>query len=480
MRSGDRPAMLFRSAYRLLFLALLLLIFAGSPASASTSGNTSHGAIIVADGGCVVAGKVDFSAGSALYLLKVDSAGNEAWNRTYGEYGGFGEVRTMAATGDGYLIASTLSTANGSCIYLLKTDLGGNEVWAKAYGEPNRSYTVNAVIAVPDGFALTGNAGPFPPHGEHQDPWGAASHTFMLKLDRSGQVSWYQVYDGPDNDVGNAVMAVSDGYVIAGTYYFWEGWAAHLIKTDLGGNEVWNLTRTPRSSSVIASIAPASDGYLASGDYWRGHPGMSGPGSSGGYLLEVAPGGEIRHEYYYHITDGFDRNNLMVPAGDGYLLAGIADVYGNRSLYLFKSGLPGNESWYQIYPGIKTDYFGAAGDLAGLAVVDDGYVIAGPVNLKGYWRGYDRNGATGLHLFKTDLGGNVVWDRTYDSFIAREKPVGPPGTTWMPSSITVSPIPLATPSPAPGYGISLAIFSLVAGSLAALCRVFYRKGGNSL
>ena len=437
------------------------------PALAIGADNGSHGAIVAAEDGYVVAGKVDFSVGSVLYLLKVDSAGNEVWNKTYGEYSRFEEIRSLAAADDGYLIASTLPTDNGSCIYLLKTDLNGTEVWARAYGELNSTYAINSVIAVPDGFVLTGNAGPFPWHGEHADPWGTVRHTFLLKVDRFGDVSWYQVYDGPDNDVGNSVMAVSDGYVIAGHYYFWEGWAAHVIKTDMNGREVWNLTYSPRSASIMCSIAPASDGYLASGYYWRGHPGISGPGSSGGYLLEVAPDGQIRQEYFYHITDGFDREYFMGPAGDGFLMAGIADVYGDRCVYLFKSDLQGLESWYNTYPGIKDD-------LSGMVVADDGYVLVGPVNLKGYWHGYDRMGATGLRLFKTDLNGNIVWDQTYEGIIAREKIVGPPDTTWTPTGITVSPLPLATPPQQAGYGSILTISAIAAG-LALLSSQFYMK-----
>lgn len=454
---------------------LVTILLALAPAAASAASNASHGAIVAApDGGYVAAGKVEFSFGSVLYLLKVDAAGNEVWNKTYGEYSSFTEVRSLAAAADGYLITTTLPTSNGSCIYLLKTDLNGTQVWDKAYGEPNSSYDAEAVIAVPDGFVVTGGAGPFPYYGEHSTPWGTASHTFLLKTDRLGKMVWYKVYDGPDNDNGFAVMSVSDGYVIAGDYYFWEGWGAHVIKTDLQGDEVWNLTYGPRYDSLVNSIAPASDGYLVSGYYWRGHPGMGGPGSTAGYLIDVAPDGQVNQEYFYHITDEFDNGDFLEPAGDGYLISGTTDVYGDHSVFLFKTDLPGNNSWYKTYPGSKDSPPGSSvHEIAGTIVVEDGYVMVGPVNLKGYWQGYDRMGATGLSVFKTDLNGNVVWNRTYDDLIARERPVG---LTQSPGGLKVSPAPLATPAPVSGFSalpasVALLLAAVVLFSGGCLGRV---------
>lgn len=446
--------------------ALIIFLLAMSPSTASAANSTSHGTIVAAGDGCVVAGKVDFSVGSVLYLLKVDSAGNEVWSRTYGEYSGFGEVRSLAAADDGYLIASTLGTANGTCIYLLKTDLGGNPVWGKAYGEPNLTYAINSVIAVPDGFVLTGNAGPFPWHGVSSYPWDTTRHTYLLKVNHSGDLSWYHVYDSPGYDNGNSVMAVCDGYVIAGSFSTsHEAAATYIVKTDLDGNEVWNLTRIPVSSSGAYSIAPASAGYIVSGFSWFYHPNMAPPDYNRGYLVKVSPDGQILEESLYNVTGGADDGRFIEAVGDGYVIAGTADTYGNHSVYLMKSDLHGLETWNKTYPGIKDD-------LSGLIVVDDGYVMAGPVNLKGYWTGYLRLDDTDLHLFKADLNGNILWDRTYESVIARERPVGSPGNSWSPTGITPSPMPLSTPAPTPSPMPGATIYTVsIAAGIAALLMV---------
>lgn len=449
----------------LVMSAVLLTLLVLSPATASAAGNASHGAIVATGDGYIVAGKVTYEYGSELYLLKTDLNGSEVWHKTYGEYATIGDVFALTAVRDGYIIAGTTTYENGTGFYLLKTDLNGNTSWIKAYGGSDRYVKPYSVAVSDDGIVLTGTAGPYPRHENTFFAFSAVSHAFLIKIDSNGNVVWYQVYDGSNYDTGKSVAIAPDGYIISGNSVFKDlgGSYAFLIKTDKTGNQLWNCSlgwNMDRGEAVIA----ASGGYVVAGDTGYPYFGMSSVKVS---LLKTDADGNRTWEKTYLIGQGFDATRSAIAATDGYLIAGTASITGDLNdhsymLFLLKTDHNGSQAWNQTYPDLGMAAFSSVIPAA------DGYVIAGPVNLKGYWQGYDQSGAAGLRLLKTDLNGIVVWDRTYESLIVREKPVGYHGS---PTVLVSSPVPLATPVSAPGISPLLSSLAIGIASLFLFIRV---------
>jgi len=83
--------------------------------------------------------------GGDAWLLKIDTNGNEQWNKTFG-LDGFDNVYSVVQTSDGgYVLAGTFDTAKnpdfkGQILYenydawLFKTDAKGNLEWSKTIG----------------------------------------------------------------------------------------------------------------------------------------------------------------------------------------------------------------------------------------------------------------------------------------------------------------------------------------------------------
>ena len=448
-----------RNILCLIILATAIVVIALSSVTAFAATNTGDGAVIATSDGYLLAGKVDYEFGSVLYLLKTNQNGSEVWSKTYGEYTSFGDVFGIAALPDGYVIGGAANFENGTGFYLLKTDQGGNMSWLKTYGGPDRYVDPTFMTAAGDGIVLTGSAYPFPRHEDTFFAFTSLSRSFLAGIDKNGNMCWYQVYDGNGYDTGNTVAQVSDGYLVAGTSVVMDlgRSVSFLVKTDPSGRQIWKGVYGGSVDRGKAA-AQAGEGYLLAGDSGYGYLPKEYTQVS---VLGTDTDGNETWKHNYLIGQGSDMTKFALDTMDGYLIAGTAATSGDRNdhstmLFLLKIDGSGNQIWNKTYPGSSLTNPGA------IIPATDGYVIAGPANLQGYWQGYDRKGLTGPRLLKTDLNGDVLWEKTYDGIIVREKPAG---QHLSPKSIEVSPMPLASPSPAPG---ATALLSLIAGGMAVL------------
>jgi hypothetical protein len=218
-----------------------------------------------ADDEYIVAGVTSsYGSGSRdVWLIKVDSTGNEVWNKTFGGFSSDGAWSVQQTVDKGYIITGwTFSNGLGYLgnVFLVKADSSGNEEWSKAFGgtDVDRGYFVEQTID--SGYIITGYTSSF----------GAGLDDMLLiKTDKSGNEEWNKTFGGTGRDYGYSVQQTTNrGYIITGytLSYGAGGDDVWVVKTDINGNEEWNNTYGGVYSDVGYSIKETSDGgYIITG-----------------------------------------------------------------------------------------------------------------------------------------------------------------------------------------------------------------------
>nr|NIO09519.1 hypothetical protein [Deltaproteobacteria bacterium] len=161
------------------------------------------------------------------------------WTQTFG---GFdwdrGEWVEQTADG-GYIITGIIDHAD---VWLIKTDAHGHAEWNQTYGGPHTDWGYCVAQTTDGGYIITG----------WTRSYGAGEHDlWLIKTDAGGNVVWNQTYGGPDIDYGYCVAQTTDGgYIITGSTGRTsvqgepssKGGDVWLIKTDADGNAEWTQT----------------------------------------------------------------------------------------------------------------------------------------------------------------------------------------------------------------------------------------------
>lgn len=190
------------------------------------------------NGNYILTGDWDLSGTSDLCLIEIDSEGNELWSKLFsGDQIGFPSDLQLTSDG-GFIIAGTLIDLSGNAyIWLLKTDVTGDLIWEKTFGTDVPQIAIAVHQTTDNGFFV----------GGWTMPSDLKRSMVVLKVDETGNLLWEKRFpigqstesyvNGPGLDVTN------DGsYIIAGEQIVSQNRNAWLIKTDMNGNVLWNVT----------------------------------------------------------------------------------------------------------------------------------------------------------------------------------------------------------------------------------------------
>jgi len=189
-----------------------------------------HSVKQTSDGGYIVTGfTTSYGAGCAdIYLVKTDSLGDTLWTSTFGgTLQEWGESVLETFDGKYIVVGYTYSFGVGHTdIYIIAIDSLGNELWSKTYGGPYQD-EAHSIQETSDGnYIIAGFTRCF---GAGYDD------VYLLKINPSGDSIWTTTFGGADFDRGYSVQQTFDnGYIIAGiTESFSVGMGdVYLIKTE--------------------------------------------------------------------------------------------------------------------------------------------------------------------------------------------------------------------------------------------------------
>lgn len=149
----------------------------------------------------------------------------------------FAHSRLVAAPDGGTVAAlSTTNTVSAaptqpSDIQLVKFAPDGAIEWQKAIGTANTHETAAAVIP--------GLSGGFLVVGARSTGVSTTPDILVTLTSSTGDEQWSKTFGGPGADIPEAVVATSDGYVIAELSDSYSNAAAYAIKIDPNGKMVW-------------------------------------------------------------------------------------------------------------------------------------------------------------------------------------------------------------------------------------------------
>lgn len=208
-----------------------------------------------ASGGGLVAAGTNRSISGSLedgWLLRTDKDGKVLWEFAYGG-SHIDELYDVVADGDGFAAAGEnwSDSSGGSDAWLLRVDAKGKQILSEVYPKGDKDWA-RALVRMPDGgFALTGKASDkgnpklwvirtdslgsvlwesVEGGNQSEEGWGLAVwpdgtlavvgdtnsgktgvDLWQLRYDKFGNLLWSEVYGGPGNQWGRAIVALEGG-----------------------------------------------------------------------------------------------------------------------------------------------------------------------------------------------------------------------------------------------------------------------------
>ena len=229
---------------------------------AESSDDEAHAVVETPDGGYLVAGSTQpfVSAISDVWLIKTDSSGNEAWNKTVGGPAGDNAFSLQRTADNGYIIVGDTASygSGGSDVWLIKINASGHELWNSTFGGLNQDNGRSVNQTEDGGYIIAG----------YTMSYGAGDlDIWLIKADGMGHEQWNRTFGGASFDLGYAVEETSDGrFILAGTITEWYDKNVWLIATNPTGTEEWREKVGGSSWDEVSAVHQTSDGsYLIAG-----------------------------------------------------------------------------------------------------------------------------------------------------------------------------------------------------------------------
>jgi len=244
---------------------------------------------LTSDGGYIVAGGTkSFGAGGEdIWIIKLSSDGEIEWQRAYGG-SDYDRASSIQETCDGGYIAvgtSSLEYYYGA-ILVLKLDSAGDIEWQRTYGGYN-DYASSIQQTSDEGYIVAGDT-----HGiESVDAW-------ILKLGSAGDIEWQRAYGGNEEDRASCIQETSDGgYIVAGgTKSFGAGGEdSWILKLDSAGDIELQRTCGGNEDESASYIQETSDGgyIVACTTFYYGIPSWGSPPQWDIWILKFFSDGDI-------------------------------------------------------------------------------------------------------------------------------------------------------------------------------------------
>ncbi|MGZ3918932.1 MAG: T9SS type A sorting domain-containing protein [Bacteroidia bacterium] len=217
------------------------------------------------DNGYIIAGhSLSFGTMGGFYAIKTNAFGDTIWTKGYGGNGNSFCYSVEQTLDGGYILGGETECfgAGLSDGLAIKLNSAGDTMWARTYGGAGSDF-LNCIKQLPGGgYILAG----------YTDSYGAGgTDVLLIKTDSNGNILWSNTYGGAGDDEASAVELTNDGgYIITGSTksFGTGGYDVYLIRTDSIGNSGCSqaIINSPAINANITVFKVASHSFAAGGN----------------------------------------------------------------------------------------------------------------------------------------------------------------------------------------------------------------------
>lgn len=289
------------------------------------------------DGGFILSGSSrQRNSYSDALIIKTDSSGQTEWEKYFGNDRADNAYFIRQTDDNGYIVAgaTTLTGHFYTDIWLLKIDSNGNEVWQKTFGSGDPDVGLTVIQTSDSGYLIGGRIG----SSQYCD--GGTCYYYkgkLIKTDQNGQSEWSYTLGMEESSNGFAdVRQTSDnGFISVLTGRYLDGFGA-LVKLDEYGAVEWINTLTDsRTFSCKSAEQTEDNGYIVAGQVG---------GVTDIKILKTDPNGAVEWEKYFDGGSYEHASSVNLTQDGGYIVTGYQyDISQNDyDVILIKTDAQGN------------------------------------------------------------------------------------------------------------------------------------------
>jgi len=269
-----------------------------------------------------------------IVVFRTDIDGKVLWNQVYDE--GFMEQAfdVFSETDGTFLVVGNAVPQQGDVqnVLLLRLSREGKPLWVQTYQSPNREAASSIIRSSDGGYLIAGTA----------DDAQGNKDMLLLKVAADGALQWRRTYDGDGDDYGEAVVAVEEGYFLAGNIDRPNRIDNDILlyKLDKSGQEIWEQPLLISTDEVdeVSDLITTSDG----GIIIAGRIGFN----SDAYIAKLNLEGAIEWEQTIGGALGDGALDIHEVNNDEYVMVGFSEISEtNLDMLVAALDADGNELW---------------------------------------------------------------------------------------------------------------------------------------
>jgi hypothetical protein len=311
------------------------------------------------DGGYIIGGT------NSPGVMKLDSKGIIDWHVNNGgsspDY-----AYSVQETSDGGYIAAGFTGSFGAGnfdMWLRKLNAAGSQEWQKTYGGAGNDHAYSIQETTDGGYIAAGYTNSF--GAGNDDAW-------IIKLKSDGTVEWQKTYGSTGYDHVSSIQQTSNGgYIVAGSTNIFGIYHSWIMKLDADGTIDWQNTYAHTGADFANSIQQTFDGgYIVAGKFVSG-------GYNKAWVMKIMADGTVEWQKTYASLFGNDAYSIQQTSDGGYIVAGYTDSFGagSNDIWVMKLMADGTVDWQKTYGGAGDDWI--LSDNSIQQTSDGGYIIAG-------------------------------------------------------------------------------------------------------